>query len=87
MNINFDSTPPADLKPPTRSKYEPVARMLRERPGQWAEIDLSHLAPTSRAGFASQVRSGMNAALDRREFEALNDGGRVWLRYVGSDES
>lgn len=73
--ITFEDPPPVG----NRGAYLPLLKAARDRPGEWASMDVGRYAGQA----AANVKRGMTAGAEAGEFEARSRAGRLYVRFVG----
>jgi hypothetical protein len=80
MTVKFGTPPPRKGR---EGRYEDDAATLRAHPGEWAQLNLDHVKPTTRAKYAQMIKVGKLNDFPKGEFEAMTRRGEVWVRYIG----
>lgn len=86
MRVEFVDELPAKKRAPgpgAPRKYTEFARLLAERPGEWAVFPKSFNENQGARAYAYNVKRGVLSDFPRGEFEAAARDGVLYVRYVG----
>lgn len=84
MDIEWEE-PPEHVVLRTRgagAKYLDLALALREEPGRWAVLPGPRSEKTG-STTAALIRRGKMKAFSGGKYDAVADGGKIWVKYVG----
>lgn len=68
--------------PGRKSTYGEALSALRSTPGQWARVS-DDLGGTKAASHAARIRNGIVVDVEPGEFEAADDNGCLFVKFVG----
>ena len=69
-------------------RYVEWALALRQHPGKWAVLPGDNKTKASADGTAQNIRRGVTKGFaPKGSYETAVDGTKIWVRYVGKDES
>lgn len=90
MEITWEDPPAAAVRAQGRAgKYRAFAEALRDHEGKWALLPASEGEERSDKGAqntAQNIRRGVIKGFTKDEFEAVSDGGKVYVRFTGAKE-
>lgn len=68
--------------------WDDCAAAACEHPGQWLEVEDHGMSDKGTQVYASRIRLGKLKAFEPKgAFDALNDGSRLFVSYVGEKEA
>jgi hypothetical protein len=83
MDLEWGAPPPEAMLPPRVAGgfYGTLAKMLRERPNEWAVMPREYASVESARSAAANIRNGRVRAMPAGHFEVAVHEKTLWIRY------